>query len=572
MSEEIENPEELKIYVGWDSREDIAYQVCKKSIRQTSTVPVNVVPLKQKTLRNAGLYSRPVDTLASTEFTFTRFLVPRLMGYKGWALFIDCDFLFVDDVKNLFDQRNDKYAVMCAQHEYHPKEGVKMDGKAQTQYPRKNWSSMMLINCGHPSNLALTTDLVNNEHKTGAYFHRFSWLEDREIGKLSHEWNWLVGWYKEPEDGVPSALHYTEGGPWFPEYYNCEYNKQWLDVERQILKDKIQKHEKDESDREIVPITANNLSVSDSKKKLIDDIIKLSIDPKQKYYKPESANMVMMNKFQDVKTHRVACIFNSDLNYETHDYVYDEYLEAFAVGADGKLSDWESEQLTNTPLVIRGVGKKARLAFQHCWDTNREYYCIDTGYWGNDKSKSKGWHRITKNDLQILGPIKNRPADRLKRIGYKFRKFTPGRKILICPPSEKVMFLWDQPSPETWVKNTIKELQKYTDRPIEVRMKPKRINRVTDQTMQQALANDVHCMITYNSIAATEALMFGKPAITLGPNAASVLCNDSLDQVEDLNIPSKDDMDAFMRHLSYCQFTKKEMMDGTAFRILNEGS
>jgi lipopolysaccharide biosynthesis glycosyltransferase len=570
LSDEIE--EELKIYVGWDSREDIAYQVCKKSIRETATVPVNVVPLKQKALRTAGLYNRPIDALASTEFTFTRFLVPRMMGYKGWALFIDCDFVFLDDVKNLFDQRNDKYALMCAQHDYTPKEGIKMDGKQQLNYPRKNWSSMMLINCGHPSNLKLTPELVNDEYKTGAYFHRFSWLQDHEIGKLSHEWNWLVGWYEEPKDGVPSALHYTEGGPWFPEHYNCEYNKEWLDIERKILQDKIQKNEKDNIEREIRPVTTSQLSVSDSKKKLIDDLIKINIDPHQKYYKTEIADMVMMNKFQDTKTHRVAAIFNDDLNYETRDYVYDEYLEAFAIGSDGKLSDWESEQNSDMPLVIRGVGKKARLAFQHCWDTGRTYYCIDTGYWGNDKSKSKGWHRITKNNLQNLGPIINRPGDRLRRIGYKFRKFTEGRKILICPPSEKVMFLWDQPTPEEWVRMVTKELKKYTDRPIEIRMKPKRINRVTDQTMAQALADDVHCMITYNSIAATEALMLGKPAIALGPNAASVLCNDKLSEVENLNIPTKDEMDAFMRHLSYCQFTKKEMMDGTAFGILNEGS
>lgn len=238
MSEETDL-EELKIYVGWDSREDIAYQVCKKSIRQTATVPVNIVPLKQKTLRTAGLYSRPVDTLASTEFTFTRFLVPRLMGYKGWALFIDCDFLFLDDVKKLFDQRNDKYAVMCAQHDYTPKEGVKMDGKAQTIYPRKNWSSMMLINCGHPSNLNLTDQLVNDEYKTGAYFHRFSWLQDREIGKLSHEWNWLVGWYNEPADGKPKMIHYTEGGPWFENYRFCEYDQIWKDELSEMMKSKL---------------------------------------------------------------------------------------------------------------------------------------------------------------------------------------------------------------------------------------------------------------------------------------------------------------------------------------------
>ena len=132
MSEEIkinQPVEPLKIFVGWDSREDIAYQVCKSSIEQLASVPVEVIPLKQKELRKHKVYTRPVDALASTEFTFTRFLIPHLTEYKGWALFIDCDFVALEDVKLLFDQADDKYAVMCAQHDYTPKETVKMDGR-----------------------------------------------------------------------------------------------------------------------------------------------------------------------------------------------------------------------------------------------------------------------------------------------------------------------------------------------------------------------------------------------------------------------------------------------------------
>lgn len=569
MSEEIKP---LKIFIGWDSREDIAYQVAKHSIEQLSSVPTEIIPLKQKTLKRDGFYTRPVDRMASTEFTFTRFLIPELTNFEGWALFIDCDFVALADVRLLFEQANDKYAIMCAQHDYTPKETVKMDGQVQHIYPRKNWSSMMLINCGHPSNRALTKDLVNNITKTGAYFHRFSWLQDDEIGELSHEWNWLVGWYKEPEDGSPKFLHYTEGGPWFPKYRKCEYNHEWYEAEQSYQKKRIAVLEHKIKNIANTEQSIEKTDLPTDTKKLLKDFLRLTIDPKQKYYQTELADMVLMNKFQDVKTHRVAAIFNDDLNYETRDYVYDEYLEAFAIGSSGRLSDWEDEEHTDTPLVIRGVGKKARLAFQHCWDTGREFYCIDTGYWGNDKSKSKGWHRITKNNLQNLGPILDRPGDRLKRIGYTYRKFTTGKKILICPPSEKVMFLWNQPTPEEWVQQVVNELKQYTDRPIEIRLKPKRIDRVTNQTMEQALADDVHCMITFNSIAATESLMFGKPAIALGPNAASMLCNNKLSQVENLNIPNKDDMEAFMKHLSYCQFTKKEMSDGTAFEILNEDS
>lgn len=217
----------LKIYIGWDSREDIAYQVCKQSILDTASVPVEILPLKQKNLKGDGVYWRDEDKLASTEFTFTRFLVPTLQDFNGWALFIDCDFVALEDVKHLFDQRNDKYAVMCAHHDYTPQEGTKMDGQQQTVYPRKNWSSMMLINCAHPSNATLTKDFVNNPTIDGKYLHRFSWLKDSDIGELSHEWNWLVGWYKEPKDGKPKFLHYTEGGPWFDNYKNCEYSTEW---------------------------------------------------------------------------------------------------------------------------------------------------------------------------------------------------------------------------------------------------------------------------------------------------------------------------------------------------------
>lgn len=249
----------LKIFIGWDSREDIAYQVAKLSILNHASVPVEIIPIKQKDLRKEGLYWRDVDNLAATEFTYTRYLIPKLADYKGWALFIDCDFVFLDDVAKLFDQIDDRYAIMCAQHDYTPKPGIKMDGKVQTVYPRKNWSSMMLINCEHPDNAVLTPELVNDPEKTGAFFHRFSWLEDEKIGKLSHEWNWLVGWYNEPEDGKPLALHYTEGGPWFPQYEDCEYAVEWYRVNTQYLKSVIDKL------KTKVP-TVDDLEITDQKK------------------------------------------------------------------------------------------------------------------------------------------------------------------------------------------------------------------------------------------------------------------------------------------------------------------
>jgi len=216
----------MKVFVGWDSREDIAYQVCKHSI--LSKQPnAEVIPLKQNELREKGLYWRDVDKLASTEFTFTRFLIPELAHYQGWALFMDCDMILTTDIKELFDQADNKYAVMCVQHDYTPREGLKMDGKQQTVYPRKNWSSVMLVNCGHPSNAVLHKELVNDAEISGAYLHRFSWLKDEEIGELDHTWNYLVGVYDDID--VPKLIHYTEGGPWFENYRNCEFHQLWKD-------------------------------------------------------------------------------------------------------------------------------------------------------------------------------------------------------------------------------------------------------------------------------------------------------------------------------------------------------
>lgn len=225
------------VYIGYDTREDIAYQVSKYSILSKSN-DINVFPLKLDDLRKKNLYTRGEDKLGSTEFTFSRFLVPILNNYEGWALFCDCDIIFLKDLKELFNHADDKFAVMCVKHDYTPQEGQKMDGKQQTIYPRKNWSSLVLWNCAHPSNKKITTELVNDPETTGKYLHRFSWLEDHEIGEISHEWNWLVGWYNEPGDGSPSAIHYTEGGPWFENYRFCEYHQEWKDNLSQMMNNK----------------------------------------------------------------------------------------------------------------------------------------------------------------------------------------------------------------------------------------------------------------------------------------------------------------------------------------------
>jgi cytidyltransferase-like protein len=229
------------VYVGWDSREDIAYKVCEYSIRNHNK-NVKVFPIKQHEVIQNNLYWREPDKFSSTEFTFTRFLVPYLSNYQGWAIFTDCDFLFLDDVKKVFDQADEKYAVMVVKHDYYPAEVQKMDGALQRNYPRKNWSSFILWNCGHELNRSVDLKMVNEE--SGKYLHRFSWLPDHAIGSLSVEWNWLTDWYKQPKDGYPKALHYTLGGPWFKNYKTCDYSELWMTaydavVERDEGKEKM---------------------------------------------------------------------------------------------------------------------------------------------------------------------------------------------------------------------------------------------------------------------------------------------------------------------------------------------
>jgi len=212
------------IYVGWDSREDIAYQVCEHSIKRRAA-DTKVIPLKQNELRERKLYWRDKDKLSSTEFTITRFLVPYLNEYKGWAVFCDCDMVWRVNPQELFDQADETKALFVVKHNYTPKENTKMDDQLQLPYPRKNWSSVILYNCEHPKNKALNLKTVNSAEPK--FLHRFGWLDDNDIGELNHAWNWLVGWYKEPEDGAPKVLHYTEGGPWFEQTRNCDYDLVW---------------------------------------------------------------------------------------------------------------------------------------------------------------------------------------------------------------------------------------------------------------------------------------------------------------------------------------------------------
>lgn len=231
--------EPLTIFIGYDEREHDAYEVCRASLLRHASRPLHIVRLDQAALRRAGWYRREwrqegrnrIDLgdlkPFSTDFAFTRFFVPALNLYQGWALFCDCDFLFTADIAQVFDLADDKYAVMCVKHDHNPTEATKMGGVAQTRYHRKNWSSLTLWNNAHPENALLTGYVVNQW--PGGWLHAFSWLKDDLIGEIPCEWNWLAG-VNEPLATTPAGIHFTLGIPTLPGCGKTPYAGLWRSV------------------------------------------------------------------------------------------------------------------------------------------------------------------------------------------------------------------------------------------------------------------------------------------------------------------------------------------------------
>ena len=211
----------INIFIGYDSKEKVAYNVLSHSIIQNSTKPVAITPIALNNLKDDFVRER--NALSSTEFSFSRFMIPHLMNYQGWALFMDCDMLMFEDVSELWRMRDDSKAIQVCKHDYTPKESKKFLGQVQTKYEKKNWSSFMLMNCKKCT--TLTPDYVNKA--SGLELHQFKWLEgDHLIGDLPLEWNWLVGEYEYKED--VNNVHYTKGGPWFEDYAKCDYSQDWF--------------------------------------------------------------------------------------------------------------------------------------------------------------------------------------------------------------------------------------------------------------------------------------------------------------------------------------------------------
>ncbi|HEY4635079.1 MAG TPA: hypothetical protein VIG92_00840 [Rhodospirillales bacterium] len=221
----------IRVFIGFDPPETAAFHVLSQSIHARASEPVTIAPLMLSQLK--GVMTRERHPLQSTDFSFSRFIVPYLCDYQGWAVFMDCDMLMVDDIAKLWALRDDRYAVQVVKHDHVPSETTKFLGQPQSKYEKKNWSSVMLFN--NAKCRTLTPEYVNTA--TGLQLHRFQWLQsDDLIGEIPHRWNLLVGYDKRRPLKDVSNLHYTIGGPYFREYRNTDYAKQWFDERERMLR------------------------------------------------------------------------------------------------------------------------------------------------------------------------------------------------------------------------------------------------------------------------------------------------------------------------------------------------
>jgi len=211
--------EKISLVVGFDQVEAVAYHVFCQSIIEKTSTPVQFLPLAINTLSE---YEETHDD-GSNKFIYSRFLTPFLMDYSGWAIFADGDMVCQSDILELWRLRDESKAVMVVKHDYLTKSSKKYLGNKNENYPRKNWSSLVLWNCGHPANLALTPNYVQN--KPGSFLHRFSWLTDDLIGELPLTWNWLATEY--PDNHEAKLIHYTLGTPCFKDYLSAPMAHLW---------------------------------------------------------------------------------------------------------------------------------------------------------------------------------------------------------------------------------------------------------------------------------------------------------------------------------------------------------
>lgn len=230
----------LNVFIGYDSSnygQELAYEVCKRSILKHTNKHVNFYKMIKSDMIKEGIFTR-TDKDGATEFTYTRFFVPYLSNYKGYSLFCDSDFLWNCDINEIFENYKDpNKALSCVMHKYlNCNDKIKMDNQKQEWYPKKNWSSLILFNNEHESTKKLTLDNINI--KSPKWLHRFEWAKDEEVLEIPKDYNYLVDYYY---DGNIKALHYTDGGPWHPSFENVSYGDLWLEYLTPEEKKKMEK-------------------------------------------------------------------------------------------------------------------------------------------------------------------------------------------------------------------------------------------------------------------------------------------------------------------------------------------
>ena len=219
----------LNIYIGFDAVETTAYHTLAHSIIEQASGPVRISPICSKHYKK--FFNRERDEKQSNDFSFTRFLVPYLNNFEDTAIFMDCDMMLRTDIFHVLNGLNPKNAISVVMHDYTPSDTVKYLNNVQYTYPRKNWSSFVVWNCAHPKNQTLTPEFV--EKATGLALHRFTWLDDDEIGELDVRWNWLVGDYIDPPVDVKN-VHWTLGGPYFEEYSQVDFSSEWFEMNKRM--------------------------------------------------------------------------------------------------------------------------------------------------------------------------------------------------------------------------------------------------------------------------------------------------------------------------------------------------
>ena len=222
--------EPIRVFIGFDKREAVAFSVLANSIQERASRPVSITAVTLANLRE--LYWRNRDPKQSTDFSFSRFLVPHLCGYNGRAIFMDCDMLCRGDIAELWGLWDQHSAVQVVKHHYTPTTERKFLDNVQTKYEKKNWTSVMLFDCAHFHTRKLTPEYVNTA--SGLELHQFKWTEEDRVGELPRQWNHLVGEY--PYDKDAKLVHFTIGGPYFHEYENCDYSSEWFNEYRASMR------------------------------------------------------------------------------------------------------------------------------------------------------------------------------------------------------------------------------------------------------------------------------------------------------------------------------------------------